>query len=446
MLILEKLKILLQNYYSQKNFDIDNELNVILIKNLNEKIKEMKNEFVQIKNEKLLQKLKLDRAIEEITKTTNNKYVDKTRFENELKEKQKELELLNNDISILEMNCKKKETLFNKYIIVLRNKCKKSVQESYYDMNPSLIIETDFEEKFKEEIINNINNNIKFTIEDKTKNKNLIEIYFKELISREKILQNEMTKKKRIEDLMETLSKEIDKLEENIILIEKDIASKKKQLSDYIVREKYLREKIETRNRNLTFNLEQLGELEFEKYLKSNDNVLKNMKKVYGNKVLDKVFKVQKQKFLENVIMDHSYKKNKVNDYVILMSKINHQIEILNNSLLELEHNYKESLKKYENIIDFKNAKYNEEKIIEESRNDLKEKMEMILCSQLKELEIEKKQLQYKHNVNYYLERIRDINTRIIELKMEKENYIKEYKEFSEMIHEKEQKLYFEVK
>jgi hypothetical protein len=60
------------------------------------------------------------------------------------------------------------------------------------------------------------------------------------------------------------------------------------------------------------------------------------MKKIYGNKVLEKVFKLQKQKFLENVILDHSQKKNKVNEYVGL---INSQIALLffyNNKLINV--------------------------------------------------------------------------------------------------------------
>lgn len=446
LLVFEKLKILIQKYYSQKNFDLENELNVILIKNLNDKMKEMKNEFVSIKNEKLLSKSKLEKIIDELTKIANNNKnsVDKLRVDKDINYRMVELDKLNNEISILELNCKKKETLFNKYIIVLRNKCKKSSQESYFEMNPAIIIENEFEDKFKEEIHKLIDQNQNISNEEKIKHKNIIEIFFKEMINREKVLQANMLKKKKNEELIEHILKEIGILDENINLCDVEISNKKFQINEINTKDKVFIEKIQSRNRNLTFNLEQMGESEFEKYLKSNDNVLKNMKKVYGNKILDKVFKVQKQKFLENVIMDHSYKKGKVNEFITLITQVESTIENYDNSLSELEKSYKFLVRKYEGVLDFKDNKFKEKKLLDESQLDLKDKMESILQSQISEIEMEKRQLQFKFNINYYIEKIKEISEKISELSANKENMLKEYEHFSNIINEKEQKLYHE--
>lgn len=440
----EKIKILIQNYYSQKNFDLENEINVLLVKNLGEKLKEMKNEFIQIKNEKFLTKNKLEKYITDLSMTTRGS-VDKSKYEKELKQRQNELERINNEISLLELNCKKKETLFNKYIIVLRNKCKKSAQESYYEMNPAIVIETEFEEKLKDEILKTISISDAMNDEEKIKNKNLVEIYFKEMINREKIIQSLYIKKKKTDENNEILLKSLEKLEENITLTETEIANKKPTISNLVIKEKILVEKIQSRNRNLTSNLEQLGEIEFGKYLKSNDMVLSNMKKIYGNKVLDKVFKVQKQKILENIILDHSYKKTKINEFLNEINKFEQKIDLYNNNIIDLETNYKNSLIKYEDLINFKNIKIKEKNFLEESKIDLKEKIELTLENQLKELENEKVQLQYKFNMEFYLEKAKNLGMSIDKLKNERDKYKYEFENFTKIINEKEKKLYLEV-
>ena len=444
LMTFEKIKILIQNYYSQKNFDLENEINVLLVKNLGEKLKEMKNEFIQIKNEKLLSKNKLEKYIADISMSTRG-ITDKYKYEKELNQRQSELERINNEISLLELNCKKKETLFNKYIIVLRNKCKKSSQESYYEMNPAIVIETEFEDKLKEEVLRTIDFSDVMIEEEKIKNKNLVEIYFKDLIYREKQIQSLYIKKKKTDENNEILIKSLEKLEENITLTETDIANKKPTVNNLTIKEKILFEKIQSRSRNLTSNLEQLGEIEFGKYLKSNDMVLSNMKRIYGNKVLDKVFKVQKQKILESIIIDHSYKKSKINEFLNEIYRLEQRIDSYNNTIIDLDNNYKNSLRKFEDLIDFKNIKRKENNFLEESKHDLKEKIELTMENQLKELENEKAQLQFKFNLGFFIEKAKTLGANIERLRIEREKYKNELENFRNIINEKEKKLYLEV-
>ncbi len=416
----------------------------MLVKNLGEKLKEMKNEFIQIKNEKFLSKNKREKYISDLSMSIRN-ITDKSKYEKEFKQRQIELERINNEISLLELNCKKKETLFNKYIIVLRSKCKKSIQESYYEMNPAIVIETEFEEKLKEEILRTIDSSEVMTEDEKIKNKNLVEIYFKDLINREKHIQSLYYRKKKTDENNEMLIKGLEKLEENITLTETEITNKKPNIINLTIKEKILFEKIQSRSRNISSNLEQLGQIEFGKYLKSNDMVLSNMKKIYGNKILDKVFKVQKQKILENIILDHSYKKSKINEYLNDINRIEHWIDAYNRNILDLDNGYKSSLRKLEDLIDFINIKKKEKNFLEESKNDLKEKIELTMDNQLKELENEKAHLKYKFNLEFYVQKAKTLGENIDKLKNERERYRIEFENFRNIINEKEKKLYLEV-
>jgi hypothetical protein len=439
LMIFEKMKIVIQNYYCQKNFDMENELNVILIKNLGEKLKEMKNEFLQIKNEKLLQKMRAEKALDDVLKANELTKNDTNEL---IKTKKLDLEKINNELNLLELNCKKKETLFNKYIIVLRNKCNKSNLESYYEMNPALIIENDFEDRFKDEMTKCLENCE--SEEDRIKNKNLLEIYMKELVNREKILQQFYLQKKKNEESVDLINKEIEKIDENILRLENELIYKRSAINDIQVREKFIQDRLHLRNRSLTNSLEQMGEQEFENYIKANNQVLKNMKKIYGNKAIDKVFKSQKQKFLENIIIDHTFKKERVNEYIIAISKYEASVEAFNSNVVILESEYRGYLTKLQEIIDFKNNKFKEFNIIKESKDDLKEKIEHILKSQVEEIELEKKQLQFKFNFNYFVERIKDLSQKIESANAEKEVFMREYENFKTILHEKEQKLYLE--
>jgi hypothetical protein len=229
--------------------------------------------------------------------------------------------------------------------VLLRNRCKKAKEESYYDMNPALVIEVDFEEKFKDELLKLIEEEKNFSPEEKLKNKNLIEIYFKELSNREKLLQNALSNKSKLVEDLEFLVNEIVKIQETFNLLGVETSQKKLFLNDLNIRAKVMFERIELRNMSLSSNLEKLGEIEFENYLKSNDEVLKNMKKIYGNKVLDKVFKLQKQKFMENIIQDHSMKKNKVNELVSLINSQEALLFYYTNKLSSLDVDNKNVIK-----------------------------------------------------------------------------------------------------
>ena len=64
----DKTRDVVFNYFSEKNFDVENEINVLIIKNLYVKLDEMKKEFNGIMNDKNLHMLKLQNALANMEK------------------------------------------------------------------------------------------------------------------------------------------------------------------------------------------------------------------------------------------------------------------------------------------------------------------------------------------------------------------------------------------
>ena len=88
-------------------------------------------------------------------------------------------------------------------------------------------------------------------------------------------------------------------------------------------------------------NLAALTEKEMEKYMNLNDNVVKNMIRLHGTNNLNNVFNVKKQKFLERVVQDHNYKKNKVGEFIKSMSYHDDVLRLYQKNLAETEDTFK---------------------------------------------------------------------------------------------------------
>ena len=265
LLIFNNLRNVLQDYYNRKQFDVENEINVLLMNNLAEKLTEMKNEFYQTKNEKIMEQQKIFKEIEELkaqnlTKTKSNALV----VAEKIKQKQDEGEKIHTEITKLELNCKKKETLFNKYLILLRNKCTKGEEESYTANNPALILENKFEEELKEEMINALSREKSYLSQDDLKKyEGTIDIYFRDLFERERTCQLILLQRTKIEDNLNEHQNAINSIIDRIQDTENEIKLKKMRYQEVCKNLKTLEERIQTRNRTLKFNLENLSESNF---------------------------------------------------------------------------------------------------------------------------------------------------------------------------------------
>ena len=258
-----------------------------------------------------------------------------------------------------------------------------------------------------------------------------IEEYFKELNIQETKLKQLKEINLKTGNQLNSLNQEIDLINEKILKNENEIKIKKTENIKLEKEIKEVKDTMNTRDKNLRTNLETLGDVQFKSYLENNEETLKNMKKIYGLKILNKVFKVQKEKFLENVILAHTFKKEKINEYITFMNSYNEKCEFYKKEMINLDIKFNDLIKKFESCLNFIDEKKKEKIILEEAKSDLKTKIQFILDDQIKEIQIEKQQLQLKHNINFYLEKIKEINEKINTLEEEKKKLLESFDKFT---------------
>ena len=258
-----------------------------------------------------------------------------------------------------------------------------------------------------------------------------IEEYFKELNIQETKLKQLKEINLKTGNQLNSLNQEIDLINEKILKNENEIKIKKTVNIKLEKEIKEVKDTMNTRDKNLRTNLETLGDVQFKSYLENNEETLKNMKKIYGLKILNKVFKVQKEKFLENVILDHTFKKEKINEYITFMNSYNEKCEFYKKEMINFDIKFNDLIKKFESCLNFIDEKKKEKIILEEAKSDLKTKIQFILDDQIKEIQIEKQQLQLKHNINFYLEKIKEINEKINTLEEEKKKLLESFDKFT---------------
>ena len=415
LLLWNNLKNIIKNFFGQKNFDNKNFLNI-----LQQNLIQIKNDFLLCKKLKLNEKNSIDEKINKIKKikikfkTKNKEEIEQKNFE-EILNLQNENEKIINILNQINKDEKEIEKLFNKFIYLVKNN----------DENFDLI------SRFKNEIINLITLNNPLNSEENEKILNLIENYFEILNKKEtnlnKLKSNNEKLNNEINDLNNKINNFNDKITNNENLIN-NLKNENNQIKNEILN---INLNMNQRDKNLLINLQNLGEIQFKNYLDSNKETLKNMKKIYGAKVLNKVFKVQKEKFLEKVILNHSNKKNEINNYIFFINNYNEKVNLIKIEMENLDNNFQMLFNKFENCLNFQNEKKHEKKILDEAKNDLKNKMKMILDDQIKEISIEKSQLQLKYNVNFYIEKIKEINNQINALNEDKKQILKDFDDFN---------------
>ena len=414
------------------------------MKNLAEKLTEMKNEFYQTKNEKIMMQQNILKELEELknqnlTKNRGNALL----VAEKIKQKQMEGEAIHAEISKLELNCKKKETLFNKYLILLRNKCTKTPEESYLKNNPCLILENNFEGELKEEMIASLGREKSYlSDEDLLKYGGTIDIYFRDLFERERTCQLILLQRTKIENNLREHQDTINSIVDQIQDTTNEIELKKMRFKEVSQNLRTLQQRIESRNRTLKFNLENLSENNFMEYLNANEEVLKSMKRIYGNKILSKVFKVQKEKFFENVMLDHSFKKVKINEFVKLINQYEKTIADFENrkeDLLESHDHSSNDLKDQISLIVCKNKEFAS---LGQAKKELMENVENMLYNEMEEITNEKIKLRQKLNCDFYFVKVKDLAKKLENMKDDKQKVLDEFFKFRDVIIQREHKLY----
>ena len=397
LLIWNNLKDIIKNFFGNSPQQNDK-----LIKSLQDNLNIVKEELNDFKKEKIIEKGIIDEEIENITNKKNKKLLsrdEQNKDNNNLLNLQEESSKIISILQEIEKDEKELETLFHKYIYLIKNK------NSNEDNN--------FELRFKNEIINLMTKDSHLTIEELKEISNLIEEYFKELNIKEKKISKFKELSFNTGNQLNSINQDIDLINEKILNNENDIKEKKEENIKLKNEIKEVKETMSIRDKNLRVNLQTLGDVQFKSYLENNEETLKNMKKIYGTKICDKVFKVQKEKFLENVILDHSYKKSKLNEYVSFINSYNDKCEFYKNEMNNLDNIYNNLLQKFQLCLNFIDEKKKEKKILDEAKNDLKNKMQFTLDDQDKEIKKEKEKLQKEHGVNFYIQKIKELNNQL---------------------------------
>ena len=126
------------------------------------------------------------------------------------------------------------------------------------------------------------------------------------------------------------------------------------------------------------------------------------------------------------------------------MNSYNEKCEFYKKEMINLDIKFNDLIKKFESCLNFIDEKKKEKIILEEAKSDLKTKIQFILDDQIKEIQIEKQQLQLKHNINFYLEKIKEINEKINTLEEEKKKLLESFDKFTRDFNEREHKLQYE--
>ena len=427
LLLWNNLKNIIKNFFGTSSKEIESLTNA-----LKENLNIVKEELLIFKKQKITEKTLVDEEIENIKnkkKKVDNKEEENNDY-NRILTLQDQSSKIIGILQQIDNDEKELEQLFNKYIYLIKNKSP--------DDNEN------FEKRFKNEIIGLMTKESNLKMNELKLVSDLIEEYFKELNTQETKLKQLKEINFKIENQLNTLNQEIESINDKLLKNENEIKEKKTQNIKFEKEIKEVKDTMNIRDKNLRTNLETLGDVQFKSYLENNEETLKNMKKIYGLKILNKVFKVQKEKFLENVILDHTFKKEKINEYINFMNSYKEKCDYYKKEMVTLDEKFNILIKKFESCLNFIDEKKKEKIILEEAKSDLKSKMQFILDDQIKEIQIEKQQLQLQHNINFYLEKIKELNEKINTLEEDKKKLLENFDKFTRDFNEREHKLQYE--
>lgn len=388
----------------------------------------MRKEAAELRKNHIEKRIDFTKTLQDLYDASHVYCKDRSKLKEEIIKNEDEIKKITMQLKILEQNFKKKDSVFSKYIQSLKDAINEELKgtESYWELNSSLITEKDFEGKVQDELLKIIKLN--FYGEDLFEKENIIKQYFIELENREKNIQKLMFEhieaKKDLEEAEYKLNEVNNQYEKNT----NESLRLESQYNDILYnRENIINTRVESRNQGLSKHLQSYTAEEFEKYLSVNKNLYKQILRKYSSFDFRQLSKSEKDIFYSLVIDDHSTKKNKYFDLigqVIYDDAITDSWESTKDELFKVfcknSENYsklKEDIKLYENEIH----------LLNESKEELKGKMELTLKNQIYELESEKKDLQVKYNINFYKFNIKELSERIDELKLRLEKFKNEY-------------------
>ena len=398
------IKGILEKFFSIKDFDLENKLEKKELNDLILHLDFVRNEFnnyYDIKNDEMQTK---GRQIQEINSIRP------------LKQSNKKDDLQKNFVEI------SKDVMMLKNIIDYLSKMIKKYCNLLIKDNYSHVIFSNLDNDFFNEILQIIFYCLK---NDSYENKNEIKskyflfisklrikfIEIKNLTQQQKILGNELKKLKDI------VNKKNEKIEKNI----KENNQFEEELIQCNNNLKVIDDNINFRNPVIRKNLENLKVKQFENYLKQNEKLYKDLLK-NGNKVKNNELSTTKNYFIDQVLIDHSLKKNNVVDLFEKKIRLNDILTLYLDDLCNLKISCQHEKEKYKSTKNKLDQLYKEEQLLEKNSNDISKIIDKSI-SGLEENTLEqKKQLQEEKNIPFYKNQIKSINEKLNLISQKKEN------------------------
>lgn len=391
----------------------------------------MRKECFTLRKEHIEKRMELVKTLQDLYDANQVYCKDRSKLREEIFKTEDEIKKYSKELNVLEKNFKKKDSLLTQYISSLKEKIKEANVESFWELNPSLITETDFEEKLKEALLKETR--ASYFGEELFEKENVIKQYFSQIDIREKSIQELKLKEVKLKAELQILEnnyandcREYQKIEEEVVL------DKSKYEDTIYNRENIINTRVENRNNVLPSYLSKYSSEDFEKYLKVNTNLYKQILRNFTTKSFKAMTSNEKDKFILLVIDDHSIKKNKYYDLIGSLIENDakyHDTEEVKDSIKDLLCKHTISFSELDKEI---TSLENELSLLITSKNDLKKKIEKTLKHQVLELHADKKDLQVKYNVNYYFFKVKECSERVDELRGRLEKFEEEYQKNDE--------------
>lgn len=417
------LKDVIVDFYKEKIFNEDNGDYIDATRTVWEKRK------IFIQNESIKTKKNIDNQIQVLTTRLNEVNPNNT----------KEIEQLQTKLNKLNKTMDNVNQSYSQIFTCL---------QSFIDLLPQIDINDpkhsgDLMDNHFIEIAKTLNNTVSTISEDEKKNfLKLIEVYRNELYSKTKILKSLHIKQFQITKQIEKLSTEIKSIDDQKKLKDIKIQEINYENTDLNIKKNDITNKLKKRNMNMQSNLEKISEDQYNRYLLLNQSTLKNMGKIYGKKIVNKVNKIQKEKFYESILLSHGEKKQMLRVYISYINTFETTRENYKTEIDALTEKYTKEMEVLMKIKIERNKIGKEKNILEESCKELKNMIENCLTQQEKNFKLEKTKLQRIQNIPFLIEKTKEFSKKREQLNKEELKLYEQIEKVSNEFSQRERDLH----
>ena len=397
---------ILEKFFSKKDFEIDNKLEKKELNDLVLHLDFARNEFnnyYDVKNDEMESK---GRQIQEINSIRPSKQTNKIEeIKKNFVELSKDVLMLKNIIDYLS------EMIKNYYNLLIND-------------NYTYVIFDNLDENFFNQILDIIYFCLK---EDTFENRNELKSKFFLFIAKLKTKYIEM---KNLNQQLKLLGNEVNKIKDTINKTNEKIENNIKENSQFDEELlkcnnslKIINDTIELKNKEIRKNLGELKNEHFEKYLKLNEKLFKQILE-NGNKVKNNELSLTKNYFINQILIDHSLKKNTLQDYLEKKFKISDKLVFYLDDLNYLKTTCEKEKEEYKPMKKKIIQLNKEAMLLEKNSNDISKVIDECISGLEEKTLQQKTQLQNEKNIPFYKNQIKSINNKLelINKNIESEN------------------------